>query len=166
LPSPPGSAPSLSFTSWICSWLSLSFSSWDELLIPLLLAWSWTSLGLHGVCYLFSDVLMVLWKNSGVLCVGSLLISNGSCLFWSCPSSRPAAHWVAVVVTAPQPCHGDYAACKQLLCLLSRLDLILSPGRDVHLLCTHLLCTPSDWYKNRCSLDQTHSMMQWQNCLP
>jgi hypothetical protein len=49
-----------------------------------------------------------------------------SCLTWWCSSSRPAAHWVAVVLTTPQPSHGDYAACKQLLCLLPRLDLILS----------------------------------------
>jgi hypothetical protein len=34
--------------------------------------------------------------------------------------------WVAVVLTTPHPSHGDWAACKQLLCLSPILILILT----------------------------------------
>jgi hypothetical protein len=74
-PSPPGSAPGLSFSSWTCSWAS------D---------------GLHSVCWLFSDVLWLLWENCGVIfCVECELLP------WWYSSGRLLALLAVVVLPAP-----------------------------------------------------------------
>jgi hypothetical protein len=85
-PSPPGLAPGF----------SLSFSSWDELLVLLLLAWSWASLGLHGFAgciwvmkwcccgrtvmfFVVSNVSSFTWFSSRWCSPGRLLDVAGSC---------------------------------------------------------------------------------------
>jgi hypothetical protein len=71
LPSPPGSTPSLSFTSWTCCWSS----------VLLLLAWSWAFVGLHGFtgCYyvMMCKNLCCSWCGVQGLwcsCVGAVLV--------------------------------------------------------------------------------------------
>jgi hypothetical protein len=97
----------------------LTFSSWDGLELPY-------SMVLLGV------ILMELW-SCGRTCEFLWCSSAGTMpVDWELLAPGRAnlllqlLHWVDVVLTTPHPSHGDWAACKQLLCLSPRLDLILS----------------------------------------
>jgi hypothetical protein len=140
LPSPPGSTPGLSFSSWTCCWslvllllgLVLSFnpSSWfcwrflcdavQELVLFLVLC--------------ARTVVFLWWLSAGRVSAAS----SG----W-CSSGQLLALLAAVVLPAP----ASSSVTKLLVsCVpVSSLSLVSStPGRAVQLLCTLVLCTPSD----------------------
>jgi hypothetical protein len=126
----------LPFSSW-CSYWFWPFSSW---VTPCPAPPRAAAVGLTfsssddpelqvTPCLLLGVIRMIWWNCGRTVC---------SCVCWFvlvvwellAPSRanllHQQLHWAAVVLTTPQPSHGDWAACKQLLCLLSRLDLILT----------------------------------------
>jgi hypothetical protein len=157
LPSSPGSAPSLSFTSWTCSWLQPVLLLLRWLLVLLLLARSWASDGLHGVCWMFlNDEVLLLWKNSdvpcGVECEQLHLVQLQVMLTWStawccwqlwCCQHKFCMQWLSSL----------WASCHHGL-IWSLL------GRDVNLLCAQWTCTPVILLRTDTILGQIYSVMQ------
>jgi hypothetical protein len=116
LPSPPGSAPGLSFSSWTYCWSPVL------LLLGLVLSFSW----IPWCLLIVSNMFVVLWKNCGVLCVGSLLFR-----MWA--ASPGDAHLVGSLVYKLLWCcqhHPPGSVTKLLVsCVLvsfTQFDLILT----------------------------------------
>jgi hypothetical protein len=154
LPSPPGSAPSLSFTSWTCCWSPVL------LLLGLILSFRWTPWCLLIV----SDMMVVLWKNCDVLGVVSLWFRMGA-------ASPGGAHLAGSLVCELLWCcqHHPAGSVTKLLvsCVLASFtmfDLILNWP-----CCETAMCS-IDLYLNGLKEQMLHlaiySMMQWQNICP
>jgi hypothetical protein len=124
LPSPPGSAPSLSFTSWTCSWL---------LLVLLLLrwaagssppSWSWASGQGHDSCWMIT-IVCVLWKNSDVLCVVQYWMCE-CCSLGTTPLVDCLALLAAVVLPAPASPSVTKLLVSCVFACFTQLGLILT----------------------------------------
>jgi hypothetical protein len=142
---------SLSCTTWsCCSWLDL-----------LLLRWSWASGYSMPFAGCDSSSLVEQWKNCVLVCTGFVLVVWELLAPGRANLLHQQLHWVDVVLTTPQPSHGDWAACKQLLCLSSSLIWSLPHSlwrwgyQSVG--CT-LFCT--SFLRIDTSLDHFNSMMQ------
>jgi hypothetical protein len=152
LPSPPGLAPGLSFSSWTCCWSPVL------LLLGLVLSFSLTPwFCWEYLCDAVQEMVLFLgWFP---------VVKNGSCFSWWCSSSRQLGLYC---------CYGAASTTLLILWLSylwamylhASLRLISSSlGHAVKLLCALLICTPVTLKEQMLYL-AINSMMQWQNLCP
>jgi hypothetical protein len=175
-------------TGWVVACYCLSFSSWFNCLFWPFSSWvtpcpappgaaavgltfsSWDDLELQVTPYQLLGVVRMVWWTVEELCV--LVCAVLVLVDWEqlAPDRANLLHqqllWFAVVLTTPKPSHGDWAACKQLLCLPScliwSLPLLLWRWRCQSARCT-LFCTK--FLRTDTSLDHLTQWCNWQyNC--